>query len=143
MEDFSFRLEPKDAYSKFDPVFEGNGSLSIEEASIIVRVECYKERSKQRSGKPFHPVLRLREYEFELDGIDLSFQETGFDWFLNYAISGFRDIISDLVAQNMRDEVLQQIRVSLSQVNELFERNSDFALRILRIHIDDLDEDII
>lgn len=141
LNDFSFRLEPKESYSKLSPVFEGSGTLSIQEALIIVRVECYKERNKNKSERSYYPVLRLRDYEFDLDGIDLRFQETGFDWFLNYAISGFREIISDLLSQNMRDQVHQQIRDSLSQVNELFMNNPDFVLGLLRIHIDDLEED--
>lgn len=139
LDDFTFRLEPNELHSLYDPVFEGNGSVAIEDASLTLLIECCKRR---KSSKYF-PVLCLRDFDFDLKSIDIVFSETGYDWFLNTAILGFgKKILSETVAENTRDVVLEKVNSTVEKLNEMFETNSAAILNLLGIHIDDLDEDI-
>lgn len=147
LENFTFRLEPKDQQTQWDPVFgsiifQGTGSLKIEDAAIKLRMECCKERVQKLKSAELVPVLRLEEFDLKLHKVHMEFKETGFDWLLNKVISGFRDVISGIVEQNIRHQVLQQIHDALEHVNAFIEVNSDIVLKLLGITIEDLDENV-
>eukprot|EP00814_Leptocylindrus_danicus_P003565 CAMPEP_0116005884 /NCGR_PEP_ID=MMETSP0321-20121206/1417_1 /TAXON_ID=163516 /ORGANISM="Leptocylindrus danicus var. danicus, Strain B650" /LENGTH=511 /DNA_ID=CAMNT_0003474369 /DNA_START=112 /DNA_END=1647 /DNA_ORIENTATION=- len=147
LENFTFRLEPKDQQTQWDPVFgsiifQGTGSLKIEDAAIKLRIECCKERIQKLKSAELVPVLRLEEFDLKLHKVHMEFKETGFDWVLNKVISGFSDIISGIVEQNIREQVLQQMHDALEHINAFIEVNADIVLKLLGISIEDLDENI-
>jgi hypothetical protein len=142
LNDFTYRLEPAKRKSMFDPVFEGVGSLSIKNASIKLRIECRKERIKKLGEEVTVPVLQLQELHVGLEQVNFGFKETGADWLLNKIISNFTRGITNLVRDNMKEQISLSISEVLDHLNRYIEVNPDLMLKVLGITIDDLEENI-
>jgi len=142
LDDFTYRIEPAKRMSMFDPVFEGIGTLSIKNASIKLRIECRKERIKKFDGEVTVPVLQLQELEVGLEQVNFRFKNTGADWLLNKIVSNFTKGITQLVRENMKEQISLSINDVLEHLNSYMEVNPDIMLKILGITIDDLEENI-
>jgi hypothetical protein len=142
LDDFTYRLEPAKRISMFDPVFEGIGTLSIKNASIKLRIECRKERIKKLDGEVTVPVLQLQELHVGLEEVNFRFKETGADWLLNKIVSNFSTGITQLVRDNMKEQISLSINEVLEHLNSYMEVNPEIMLKILGITIDDLEENI-
>ena len=142
LDDFTYRLEPAKSNSVFDPVFEGVGTLEIKNASIKIRVECRKERIDKLGEDVTIPVLQLQELEVGLEKVQFKFKETGLDWMLNKIVSNFFDKITQLVRENLREQICLSINNALETFNRYIEVNPDLMLKILGISIDDLEENV-
>jgi hypothetical protein len=112
---FKFRIEKTEKRTIFDPTFEGQGTLSIKNISIRIRVECAKERLKASTSGPHTsvPVLHLRELEVGLDSVSLQVKDTGSDWLFNKVVDTFQDSITGIVRQNLRDQLMEQVNAFL------------------------------
>jgi len=143
LNDFVFRVEQKAPSSVFDPVFEGLGSLKIQNLSIRLRVECRKERINKLETEVTVPVLYLQELDIQLEQVKVKFKDTGADWILNKITRGLRDNITEVVTMNVKEEIGEQIQVALEHLNSYIEVNPDLMLTILGITIDDLEENVI
>lgn len=142
LNDFTYRLEPSKRMSMFDPVFEGVGTLSIKNASIKLRIECRKERIKKLGEEVTVPILQLQELHVGLEQVNFGFKETGADWLLNKIVSNFTRGITNLVRDNMKEQISLSISEVLDHLNRYIEVNPDLMLKILGITIDDLEENI-
>ena len=142
LDDFTYRVEPSKRISMIDPVFEGIGTLSIKNASIKLRIECRKERIKKFNEEFTVPVLQLQELHVGLEQVNFRFKETGADWLLNKIISNFTNNITQLVRENMKEQISLNINEILDNLNRYIEVNPDIMLKILGITIDDLEENI-
>ena len=144
---FKFRIEKSEQYRTIlDPVFEGIGCLTILNVSIRLRVECAKERKRKTAlGETFYPVLILRELTTSLEKVDLRVKDTGYgaDWFVNKAVEAFSDDITKVVAENLKDQVLDQVSKALKSVNSYFLVNPEMLLTLLGVSLDDLEDHII
>lgn len=143
LEDFLFRVEPKERFSVFDPVFEGFGTLVIKNTSIKMRVECRKERINNKGNEITVPVLQLQELDVKLDKVKFKFKETGADWLLNKVVQGFSANITEIVEMNLREQIISQIHQVLENLNNFIEGNPEIVLKVLGITIDDLEENIV
>jgi hypothetical protein len=141
LDDFTYRLEPSKR-SMFDPVFEGIGTLSIENASIKLRIECRKERIKKLNEEVTVPVLQIQELHVGLEQVNFGFKETVADWLLNKIISNFSKGITQLVRENLQEQISRSIHEVLDHLNRYMEVNPDIMLKILGITIDDLEENV-
>lgn len=142
LDDFTYRVEPSNRLSMFDPVFEGIGTLSIKNASIKLRIECRKERMKKLGDEVTVPVLQLQELKIGLEQVKFQFKETGADWILNKIVSNFSSSITNLVRDNMKEQISLSINEVLDHINRYIEVNPDVMLKILGITMDDLEENI-
>eukprot|EP00546_Thalassionema_frauenfeldii_P003631 CAMPEP_0178935276 /NCGR_PEP_ID=MMETSP0786-20121207/24431_1 /TAXON_ID=186022 /ORGANISM="Thalassionema frauenfeldii, Strain CCMP 1798" /LENGTH=1600 /DNA_ID=CAMNT_0020613357 /DNA_START=111 /DNA_END=4914 /DNA_ORIENTATION=+ len=136
---FRFQIEKKKK-TIFDPVFEGVGSLCIENVSIKVRVECRKERMQKLGSEVIVPVLQCKELEVKLEKVKFEVKDTGADWVLNKAVKHFANEITGVVETNLKQEIRNQIDNVLENVNAYVIVNPELMLRILGISIDDLEE---
>lgn len=143
LEEFMFRVEPKERYSVFDPVFEGIGTLIIRNTSIKMRVECRKERIMKLGTEVPVPVLQLQELDIGLDRVKFKFMETGADWILNKVMSGFSKNVTDILHNTLKEEIVSQIHLALEHLNAFIEVNPDLILKVLGITMDDLEENIV
>ena len=145
LDNFMFRIE-KNEKTLLDPVFEGKGSLTIQNVSIRVRVECAKERIRKTAlGETFAPVLILKELETSLEQVKLRVRDTAFgsDWLVNKAVLAFGDDITKVVEENLREQVHQQAKAALENLNGYFLVNPNMLLNLLGISMDDLDDNVI
>lgn len=147
LDDFWFRIEKGKRKTLFDPVFEGRGMLSIQGVSIKVRIACAKERM-QREGlgaDVSSPILQVRELEVELDTVKLRVRDTGFgsDWFVNKAVETFTPDLSQVVEDNLREQIREQVDLAMVNLNAYFMVNPDTLLQLLGIDISDLEENIV
>mmetsp|Transcript_741 Transcript_741/g.870 ORF Transcript_741/g.870 Transcript_741/m.870 type:complete len:1995 (-) Transcript_741:61-6045(-) len=142
LDDFTYRVEPSKRITMFDPVFEGVGTLSIKNASIKLKIDCRKERIKKFGGEVTVPVLQLQELDVGLEQVKFRFKETGADWLLNKIVSNFTKGITQLVRDNMMEQISLSINDVLEHLNSYIEVNPDIMLKILGISIDDLEENI-
>jgi len=143
LEEFIFRLEPKQRATIFDPVFEGSGTLKISNLSIKLRLEWRKKRISRKSLEAKVPVLKLQELDVKLEKVKLKFSETGFDWLLNKVVSGFSKNISEVVQTNLADQIKNHIHETLDHLNTFVEANPELLFLVLGISIDDLEEDAL
>ena len=60
LERFNFRIEKAERRTIFDPVFEGSGTVSIKNLSIVLRIECARERIGNVGSEVEAPVLLVR-----------------------------------------------------------------------------------
>lgn len=142
LDDFNFRIEPLVQKTIFDPIFEGGGSLAIKNASIKLRIECRKERIQKLGEEVTVPVLQLQEHDVGLEEVKFKFQETGVDWVLNKIVSNFSDKITQIVIDNLKDQIALSINAALENLNKYIEVNPEIMLKILGITIDDLEENV-
>mgnify|MGYP005845792063 CR=1 FL=1 len=140
LEQFRFRIEKNQKRTVFDPVFEGCGTVLIENVSILFRVECARERIGTTESDLFAPVLVMRELEVDIENVKLKVQDTGADWLLNKAVKGFAEPITQVVAANLKEQVHEQTQKAIEQLNSYFFVNPDILLNILDVTMDDLDE---
>ncbi len=142
LDDFTYRIEPAKKVSMIDPVFEGIGTLSVKNASIKIRIECRKERIKKPTEEVTVPVLQLQDLDVGLEQVNFRFKETGADWLLNKIISNFTKGITQVVRENMKEQISLSINEVLHHLNSYIEVNPDLMLKILGISIDDLEENV-
>ena len=144
LEKFHFRFEKDERQTIFDPIFEGYGSLCVQNVSILLRVECKKGRIMKMGTYVAVPVLQLHEFRIRLEKVKFSVKDTGVDWFLNRAVKQFEEKLTEIVEANLKEQVQLHIQVALENLNSHFSLNPDLLLGILGISIDDLEEgDII
>ena len=146
LDNFMFRIEKNKNQTILDPVFEGKGSLTIQNVSIRMRVECAKERIRKTAlGETFAPVLILKELETTLEHVKLRVRDTAFgsDWLVNKAVHAFSDDITKAVEENFREQVEQQAKSALENLNAYFLLNPNMLLNLLGISLDDLDDNVI
>jgi hypothetical protein len=143
LERFRFRIEKSEKRTIFDPVFEGCGTVSIQNLSLLVRVECARERIGKVGSVKSAPVLLLRELEVEIENVRLKVEDTGADWLLNKAVKGFSENITDVVESNLKEQIEEQTKLALEQMNSYFLVNQDILLNLLGISLDDLEEHIV
>ena len=142
LENFTYRLEPAEINSVFDPVFEGVGDLAIRNASIKIRIECKKGPIDKMGEEVYVPRLCLKELEIGLEKVKFQFKETGADWVLNKLVSNFSDKITLIVRENIQNAIALSIENALDTMNKYIEVNPDPLLKILGIDIDDLEENV-
>lgn len=138
LERFRFRIEKSEKRTIFDPVFEGCGTVSIQNLSILVRIECARERIAKVGSPPAAPVLLLRELEVKIENVRLRVEDTGADWLLNKAVKGLSENITDVVESNLREQIEEQTKLALEQLNSYFLVNQEILLNLLGISLDDL-----
>lgn len=143
LEDFGFRVEKGEPLTIFDPVFEGSGSISVMNVSIVVRVEVKKERVLRNGLEIPRPVLQLAQFEVELEKLKLEFKETGADWILNGILNGFSNQITEIVKDNLKDQIVKQVHTLLEQVNGFIDTNPELLMHVLGITMADLEESIV
>jgi hypothetical protein len=116
LERFRFRIEKNERRTIFDPVFEGQGTLSIKNIWIRIRVECAKERVKMgRAGSHSStPILQVRELAVGLDSVKLQVKDTGSDWLFNKVVETFQEGITSIVRQNLQDQLLEQVNTMIN-----------------------------
>lgn len=147
LENFLFRIEKDERKTIFDPVLEGKGKLSIQNISLKLRVECAKERT-QRGGlgaDQASPVLQLRELDVSLERVTLQVRETGYgsDWLLNRAVSAFSNEITQIVEENLREQIMQQTKNAIDNLNAYFLVNPEMLLNLLGVTMDDLEQNVV
>jgi hypothetical protein len=142
LDKFRFCIE-KSKRTIFDPVFDGCGSLTVQNVSIKLRVDCVKERIQKMGSYVSVPVLQLRELEVGLEKVMLKMRDTGADWLLNKVVTSFSDNITQIVAANLKEQVREQIDVALQHANSYFEVNPELILSLLGITMDDLEEKVV
>lgn len=142
LDDFNYRLEPVKSKSIFDPVFEGVGSLKIKNASIKIRVECRKERISKLGEDMTVPVLQVQELDIGLEQVQFQFKETGADWLLNKVVENFTENITQVVRDNLKEQISLSIDRTLDTLNRYIAVNPDIMLKILGISIEDLEENV-
>jgi hypothetical protein len=144
LEKFQFRIEKHESKRTiFDPVFEGCGSLMVQNVSIKLRIECAKQRIQKMGMEVATPVLQLRELEVELEKVKLKVKETGADWVLNKVVKSFSNSITQAMATNLKEQVREQIELALEHVNSYFEVNPDLMPSFLGITMEDLEERVV
>jgi hypothetical protein len=146
LDNFMFRIEKDKNQTILDPVFEGKGSLTIQNVSIKIRVECRKERIRRTVvGDTFAPVLILKELVTTLEHVKLRVRDTAFgsDWLVNKAVHAFSDDITKAVEDNLREQVEQQAKTALENLNAYFLLNPNMLLNLLGISLDDLDDHVL
>lgn len=143
LERFRFRIEKGAKRTIFDPVFEGCGTVSIQNLNILLRVECARERIGKVGATSVAPVLILRELEVEIEQVRLKVEDTGADWLLNKAVKGFSENITDVVESNLKEQIQEQTKQTLEKLNSYFLVNQDILLNLLGISLEDLEEHIV
>jgi hypothetical protein len=144
LENFLFRIEKQESKRTiFDPVFEGSGSVLVQNVSVKLRVDCVKEYVRNASKEFAVPLLQLRELDVSLEKVKLRVKDTGADWLLNKVVEGFADRFTEIMSANLCDQVRIQIEEALKNLNSYFESNPEVLLGMLDITLDDLDEKIV
>lgn len=144
LENFLFRIEKHESKRTiFDPVFEGSGSVLVQNVSVKLRVDCVKEYVRHASKEFAVPLLQLRELDVSLEKVKLRVKDTGADWLLNKVVEGFADRFTEIMSANLCDQVRIQIEEALKNMNNYFELNPEVLLGMLDITLDDLDEKIV
>ena len=140
---FLFRIEKQeDRRTIFDPVFEGSGSLMVQNVSIKLRVECVKDYVKQMGRKRAVPLLQIHELDVQLDKVKLTVKDTGADWLLNKVVKSFEGNITQILATNLNEQVRIQLELALENLNGYFAINPAVILGILDISLDDLEDKV-
>jgi hypothetical protein len=112
LQNFLFRIEKNEKKTLFDPVFEGKGTVSLENVSVRLRVDCAKELLDRPgpNGEMSSPILFLQELDVVLEKLRMKVKDTGFgsDWILNKAVDVFEDSITRVVEVRSRTKVTTQ-----------------------------------
>jgi hypothetical protein len=147
LDNFLFRIEKDESKRTiFDPCFEGCGTLSIHNISIKLRVECAKERAAKKTGLGTDvstPILQLRELDVGLEKVNLKVRDTGSDWFLNKVVGAFTENITAILEDNLKEQILEQTRIAIENLNSYFLVNPEMMLHILGISMEDLEENVV
>ena len=143
LEEFGFRVEKGQPLTIFDPVFEGQGNITVKNLSIALKVEVKKERVFRDGLESARPVLQLAEFDIRLEKLKLEFMETGADWILNAVLKGFSYQIAEIVKDNLKEQIGAQVHTILDQANDLLNTNPDILMNALGIKVSDLDESIV
>lgn len=143
LDEFTFRVEKDKPVTIFDPVFEGAGSLAIRNVSLVIKVEIKKERVVKRGHERPRPVLQLDKLDVHIERIRLSFKETGLDWILNQVLKGFRDQVTGIVQDNLKEQIVNQVHILLEHANGFIDANPEQLTKILGITMDDIEETIV
>lgn len=166
LDNFYFRIEKKENRTIFDPVFEGRGMVSLQNVSIRLRIECGKKTKKAEAAKSSSssvpavdaltaaavttttttttvPVLQIRELDVQLEKVRLKVKDTGFgsDWLLNRAVHVFTQHITNVVEENLKEQIEEQTKKAIANINSYFAMNPKIFLNILGISMDDLDDE--
>lgn len=142
LDKFQFRIEKLNR-TIFDPTFEGWGSLCVRNVCIRLRVECRKERTVKLGQDISVPVLQCQELRVALEKVQFEVNETGADWILNKAVDHFSASITEAVESNLKEQVKEQVKFALENLNSYFVVNPDLMLSILGITMDDLEENMV
>ena len=120
LERFNFRIEKGEKRTIFDPVFEGSGTVSIKNLSIVLRIECARERIGNIGSELEAPVLLLRELDVQVGRVHVKLHDTGADWLLNKAVKGFSESITSVVEANLKEQIGEQTKAAIEQMNSYF-----------------------
>lgn len=142
LEDFGFRVEKDEPVTIFDPVFEGCGTITVQNVSIVLKVEVKKERVIRGGIETPRPVLQLSKFDIGLEKLKLEFVETGADWILNAVLKGFSRKAAEIVEENLKEQIAQQVHTLLEQINGFIDNNPDLLLTTLGITMADIEESI-
>jgi hypothetical protein len=143
LQKFLFRIEKhEDRRTIFDPVFEGSGSLIVQNVSIKLRVECVKDYVKQMGRKHAVPLLQINELDVQLEKVKLMVKDTGADWLLNKVVKSFEGNITHILATNLNEQVRLQLQLALENLNGYFAIHPNVILGLLDISIDDLEDKV-
>jgi len=137
---FHFRFEKDERRTIFDPIFEGFGSLCVQNVFILLRVECKKGRIMKMGTSVPVPVLQLQELDIRLKRVKFTVKDTGIDWLLNRAVKQFQEKLTEIIEANLNEQVHLHIHAALENLNSHFSVNPDLLLGLLGISIDDLEE---
>jgi hypothetical protein len=147
LDNFSFRIEKDETKTIFDPVFEGRGMVSLRNISIRLRVEVAKERVKKTDfdAEISSPILQLRELEVKIENVTMTIHDTGFgsDWIVNRAVEVFQTDITNVVQENLKEQIHSQIKNAIDSLNSYSVVNPNLLLSLLGISMDDLDENVV
>lgn len=138
LDEFIFRVEKEDK-TIFDPVFEGAGSLTVKNVCISLRVEVRKVLVRKTGRFVERPFFELATFDISLEKLAILFKDTGADWVLNTVLKGFRDQITQVVQDNVKEQIKNQVHSILDHVNGMFEANPGLLLTILGVSLDDLE----
>ena len=143
LEEFNFRVERGQPLTIFDPVFEGRAGIIVKNVSITIRVTVEKERSFRDGNELPRPVLKLSTFDVKLEKLRFKFMQTGADWILNAVVKGFDHLITAIVQENLKEEIMKQVNAVLEQMNGLIESNPDLLMNALGITLKDLEESTV
>lgn len=75
----------------------------------------------------------------------LKVKDTGFgsDWVLNQAVKVFENNITKVVEENLRDQIFEQCRTAIENLNAYFLVNPNMLLSLLGISMEDLEENVV
>ena len=143
LNDFGFRVEKGEPLTIFDPVFEGCGSITVKNVSITLKVEIQRDRVFRDGLETPRPVLRLSKFEVGLEKLKLEFMETGADWLLNAVLKGFSHKITEIVEENLKEQIVNQVHTLLEQINGFIDTNPDLLMHVLGVTMADISERIV
>ena len=109
----------------------------------MLRVECARERIGNIGSDLEAPVLLLRELDVQIGNVRVKLHDTGADWLLNRAVKGFSESITSIVESNLREQIEDQTKAALEQMNSYFLVHPEILLNLLGITMDDLEEHIV
>lgn len=127
LERFNFRIEKAERRTIFDPIFEGSGTVSIRNLSIVLRIECARERIGKIGSEVEAPVLLVRELNVQVGKVSVRLHDTGADWLLNKAVKGFSESITAVVEANLKEQIEEQTNAAIEQMNSYFLVVSQFV----------------
>jgi len=80
-----------------------------------------------------------------LENMHLEVKDTGFgsEWLLNRAVEVFGENITQVVEDNLKEQILEQSRLAMENLNSYFQVNPNMLLTILGISMDDLEENVV
>jgi hypothetical protein len=110
----------------------------VKNVCISLRVEVKKDRSRKNGRLAERPLFYLATFDISLEKLVIVFKETGADWILNNLLKGFRDQITRVVQDNVKDQITKQVHIALEHLNDMFDANPDMLLTILGTSLDDL-----
>lgn len=136
-------MEKGEPLTIFDPVFEGSGSITVKNVSIALKVEVKKERVFRDGIETPRPVLQASLHEIRLEKLKLELRDSGADWILNAVLKGFSHQITEIVRENLKEQIVKQVHIVLEQVNGFIDTNPDLLMNTLGITMNDLEESIV
>lgn len=135
LDNFFFRIEKGVRKTIFDPIFDGQGMLSLRNVTIRLRVECAKERVKSSNpgADMSTPILQLRNLDVKLDKLQMKVKDTGFgsDWVLNKAVQVFEKKLTEIVEGNLKEQIHEQAQNAIENINSYFLMNPDLLLNLV------------
>jgi hypothetical protein len=69
--------------------------------------------------------------------------ETGADWILNAVLKGFSHKITEIVEENLKEQIVKQVHVVLGQMNGFIDSNPDLLMHVLGITMADIEESVV